>query len=96
MATNRVILRSSDLPFRDPHATCDSCGQLGTIGRVVRLDEDGATLELHRFCRACWPSARTQFQAQNAEAMRRARDQMLANPGTHVDAASGFEIGGAS
>src|SRR5688572_18519770 len=77
---NFVSLRGTDLPLREPDATCEACNARGTVGRAVRFGEAGEMLELHRFCAACWPEERARYEARWREESRLASDAWLRDP----------------
>lgn len=72
-----VTLGSTELPRREPAATCDACGAVGTIGRAVRTDERGDATEVHRFCVDCWPEQSARYRARWNEEDRRWRDRFF-------------------
>lgn len=96
MTSMSRTIKSSGVPLSDPQATCAACGVLGTIGRIVRMDEHSAVLDVQRFCRACWPTQRARFQAQNADNMRARLDAFRQNPDVELGPGDGYEIAGAS
>jgi hypothetical protein len=50
---------------RDPTATCDRCGKVGTVARATRHSEPPLIL---RYCADCWPTAESELEArQNVE-----------------------------
>jgi hypothetical protein len=81
---------------RDPAATCEACGVLGTVGRAVRTDGTGGVTEMHRFCIDCWPEQSARYRARWEEQDRRQRDAFLrgrapaaaAGPGMWFEAAT--------
>jgi hypothetical protein len=81
---------------RDPNAVCEGCGRTGTIGRAARMAPTGESIEVHRFCIACWPEQAARYRARWREEDRVSRDQFLrgrtsaqgAGPGTQFSAAT--------
>src|SRR5256885_13733250 len=64
MSTATVVLTTTGLKTRDPHAMCAACGRSGTVALIARgLNHE----EIEKFCRKCWPVA----QRQEVEAQRR-------------------------
>jgi hypothetical protein len=61
-----------DNPSRDPSATCEGCGTVGTVGRATRMDAGGAVTEEHRFCARCWPEWSAFYRARWQDEARRA------------------------
>ena len=62
---------------RDPDATCEGCGTIGTVGRAVRTDADNGVTEQHRFCATCWPEQSARYRARWDEENRRRSDDFL-------------------
>ncbi|MBX3173733.1 MAG: hypothetical protein KF709_04940 [Gemmatimonadaceae bacterium] len=60
------------------------------------MDDDGNTLELHRFCRACWPEARRRILARLQDEFHARVEAMKANRHSDHPAGDGWSIGGAS
>lgn len=93
-----VVMRGTGLPLREPDATCESCGARGTVGRAVRTDAHGEPLEIHRFCRACWPEERARFRAQWDEEARVSAERFHREPDAPapVPAPAGYTLEGAT
>jgi hypothetical protein len=68
------------LPLREPEQVCEACGAQGTIGRATRFNTDGSIMEMHRFCRACWPEERARYRARWQEMDRVEMEQFFRNP----------------
>ena len=75
---------------RNPAATCEACGTLGTIGRAVRTDPSGAATETHRFCAGCWPEQSARYRARWQEEDRRRSDDFLRGRSRTVGAGPGM------
>ena len=59
-----TCMYSTNLPPREPHATCDGCGTIGTVARTTRFLSDGRVHEQRRFCAHCWPEQYALFEAE--------------------------------
>jgi hypothetical protein len=59
-----VVVPVGDRPPRDPDATCEGCGALGTVGRATRTNAAGEATEEHRFCARCWPEWSAFYRAR--------------------------------
>jgi|SRR5687768_5442993 hypothetical protein len=73
-------LYGTDLPLREPDQTCEQCGVQGTVGRAARFHDDGSILEIHRFCRACWPEQSARYRARWMEEDRLAHERFFRSP----------------
>ena len=96
MTSMSRTIKSSGVPLSDPQATCAACGVLGTIGRIVRMDEHSAVLDVQRFCRACWPTQRDRSHAEQADDLRARHDAFVRNPDANPTPGFGYDIGAAS
>jgi len=67
-----VVVPVGGRPPREPDATCEGCGALGTVGRATRSDAAGKPTEEHRFCARCWPEGSAFYRARWQEERRRA------------------------
>ena len=74
------MMTSTGLPPREPSARCEACDVVGTVGRAVRTDAEGRTLELHRFCAACWAEQSARYRARWEEESRVASDAWFDDP----------------
>ena len=70
-------LYGTNLPLREPEQICEACGAQGTIGRAARFRGDGSVLEIHRFCRKCWPEQSARYRARWAEEDRLAHEEFF-------------------
>ena len=70
-------LYGTNLPLREPAQVCEACGAQGTIGRAARFHQDGRILEMHRFCRACWPEQAARYRARWSDEDRAAQEAFL-------------------
>jgi hypothetical protein len=73
-------LYGTNLPLKEPEQRCEACGAKGTVGRAVRIADGPVVLELHRFCRACWPEQSARYRARWAEEDRLSQENFLRNP----------------
>jgi hypothetical protein len=73
-------LYGTNLPLREPEQICEGCGAQGTIGRAARIAEGPIVLELHRFCRKCWPEQSARYRARWAEEDRLASEEFFRHP----------------
>src|SRR5690606_34032262 len=89
-------MRGTGLPLVEPDASCEVCATLGTIGRAVRSDKDGRVVEIHRFCRTCWPAARAQYRERWEAEARSSRDACLRDPRANTPATFGYAFEGAA
>ncbi len=55
---------------REPIASCERCGKLGTIARATRHSEPPLVL---RYCADCWPAAQSELEARQNEEHRQWR-----------------------
>jgi hypothetical protein len=85
----RRILMDGDPepPAGEPEALCDECGALGTVGRATRHTTPPA---IRRFCRVCWPDARTRLQANWGRAMEEHLTRLVRGEPIPEDAPPGF------
>src|SRR3954467_3914544 len=89
-------LYGTKLPLREPEQQCEACGAQGTVGRAVRIADGPVLLELHRFCRSCWPEQSARYRARWAEEDRLAYEEFsrhtrsggLATPSCAFEAAT--------
>jgi len=70
-------LYGTNLPLREPEQQCEACGVRGTLGRAARFRDDGTILEMHRFCRACWPEQSARYRARWTEEDRMAHEEFF-------------------
>lgn len=91
-----TILSGTDLPLREPEQVCEACGTLGTMGRAVRTDGQGQVVEIHRFCRACWPEQRARYRARWDEEARVTREAFMSEPRPTRQPEFGYALEGAS
>src|SRR5262249_33019129 len=80
MPRQKVVMRPSGLPLREPDTRCEACGARGTVGRAMRTDAAGVPTEIHRFCAPCWPENAARFQARWNEETRLATEAWLRAP----------------
>jgi hypothetical protein len=77
MTTEITFICGTGLPLREPEASCEGCGAVGTVGRAIRNAQDGAVLEMHRSCARCWPEESARYEARWREEDRLATDAWL-------------------
>ena len=88
-ATAIAIVGRTDPPLREPSATCESCGAIGTVGRAIRTDERGDATEVHRFCFSCWPEQSARYRARWEEENRLAHEGFLRRREPRPDGSGG-------
>ncbi|MEO7997309.1 MAG: hypothetical protein ABI852_07685 [Gemmatimonadaceae bacterium] len=59
-----VCFGGTGLPLVEPDQTCEACGTLGTVGRVVLTVRGRTEQEIHRFCESCWPEESARYDAR--------------------------------
>lgn len=89
-------MRGTGLPLVEPDGVCESCAARRTIGRAVRKDASGQILEIHRFCRSCWPAGRANYRERWDEEGRVAREAFSRNPNGPHSTSLGYSMEGAS
>ncbi|MBL0937718.1 MAG: hypothetical protein IBJ03_02425 [Gemmatimonadaceae bacterium] len=69
-----ITMSGTGLPLVEIDKACEVCSAQGTVGRVVRFEEDGSVLDMIRLCEACWPEHSARYTARWDEEHRVAMD----------------------
>ncbi len=67
-----------------PTTVCEGCGAMGTISKIARTSASGVDLEVHRFCRDCFPEQEARFAAREKLRLRKARERHRRGDSTHA------------
>lgn len=87
-----AVLRSGSAPAESPvdgSATCDACGELGTVGWIRYGAAEGVEPTVHRYCERCWAPEAAWHQAKYEDDRQRSSDAWLRSDGREPRPASG-------